>query len=61
MGTVKTVILIDPDMRERMRPALKRHGMTLSSYIRREMADFVEKYEREERAKIESPWALKEA
>ena len=44
---VRTVVTMDVDIKERIKPYLKRQGLTLSSFIRREMADFVEMWDME--------------
>lgn len=38
----KTMVSVDRDLYERIKPYLKRQGLTFSSFVRKSMADFVE-------------------
>lgn len=42
---IKTVIAIDENMRDRLKPVLERNGQTFASFVRTSMADAVERYE----------------
>ena len=46
---VRTVVTMDVDIKERIKPYLKRQGLTLSSFIRREMENFVDIWDLEQR------------
>ena len=44
MGTKQITIWIEPEIREAIRPVLKRDGLSLSSFVRKAMHDYVDAY-----------------
>ena len=45
MNMTRQSVYLEPEKRDKVAPLLRRHGMTLSSFVRKSIEDYLERHE----------------